>query len=242
MALKTSECRFISNKSREYTDCMEFSLLRFLQLLGYDEGQMINDRQSSYSENIKSICSNIDNDLLEFINKYPFIYSETQPYISKDGIQQRSDWAEFVSDRKFLDYYRNDNAELFTSIENIFQFFNGFFQLDLLLENNPQENFDKIASTFSNNNKNIIININKIESYSMNKCMLDILDMISRPDDEYIKFVDDDTLYEIKVSTSYIDMNIDKYDYKWILYEVYFNNNDNISNKFITGHSVIYNI
>ena len=55
----------------------------------------------------------------------------------------------FIYDREFFDYYRNDGAELFTSISNIINFFNGFFSLNLKNE--------EIANT-NNNIINTLVN------------------------------------------------------------------------------------
>ena len=73
--LETSECIEITNNGRIYTDCMEFSLLRFLQLCTYDLDQIFTKKFSFYPDSI------IHNELLSiFANKYPIIYQDTAFY------------------------------------------------------------------------------------------------------------------------------------------------------------------
>jgi hypothetical protein len=112
MCLETTECIEINNNGKLYTDCMEFSLLRLIQLLLFENKEVVELDEWEYSKNIK-----YNDEILEFIKKYPIIYRKAEYYLENEsGIQQRSDWASLVSDRNLLDYYRNDNAELFTSI------------------------------------------------------------------------------------------------------------------------------
>ena len=118
MPLETTECITISNNDCEYTDCMGFSLLRFIQLLGFCPKQLNQLGYSSYSSQIST------GEIIEHINKHPKIFTSAEYYLN-GGIKERNDWSIFVSNRKFLDYYRNDNKELFTSLENILKFFNG---------------------------------------------------------------------------------------------------------------------
>ncbi len=48
------------------------------------------------------------------------IYPNADYYwYDKIAKQERVEWATYVSDKDFVDYYRNDSAELFTSVENI---------------------------------------------------------------------------------------------------------------------------
>ena len=234
--LETSECIEISNNGRIYTDCMEFSLLRFLQLCTYDLEQINLDKFSFYPDSI------IYNDLLSsYIKKYPIIYRDSCFYeSSENGKKQRELWANFVSDKHFLDYYRNDSAELFTSVQNIIKFFNGFFQIDLDIINH-QESLDKISKIFSNNKKNISLKINYIDKHKMYMSMKNVMRYISRPETEYIKQINSSELYEVITSKTFIDIKIDGYDYEWVLYEMYFSDPELFPNKFITGHSVINN-
>jgi hypothetical protein len=136
--LETTECIEINNLGRIYTDCMEFSLLRFLQLIIYNSQELYDTGKSQYiHENFKLNLLDIDNisnisELNKFINIYPYIYSNAEYYLSNNiGISQRTEWSTLLSDKLFFDYYRNDGAELFTSIENIINFFNGFFSMKL---------------------------------------------------------------------------------------------------------------
>ena len=235
--LETSESIEIKNKDRIYTDCMEYSLLRFLQLCTYDSEQILKDKFSFYPDEI------IYNDLInKYINNYPIIYPDADFYdLSENGKEQRNSWSEFISDRDFLDYYRNDYAELFTSVENIIKFFNGFFQMNLdTNEDNHQKSLNLISEKFSNNKKKISIKITKIEKHKMYMEIRQIIKYLSRPDTEYKNKIDSDELYEVITSITHIDIKIDGFDYQWILEQIYLSEPTSFSNKFITGHSVIY--
>jgi hypothetical protein len=235
--LETSECIQISNSGRNYTDCMEFSLLRFLQLCTFDLKKITKDKFSFYPDKI--IRNNLLND---FINNYPLIYPDSNFYeFSENGKKQRESWAKFVSDRDFLDYYRNDFAELFTSVKNIIKFFNGFFSMDLDLENHS-ESLNIIGKKFSNDKKDISLRIKYVDKKKMYLTIKKIMEYISRPETDYIKLIDSPELFEVITSTTYIDITIDGYQYQWILSEMYFSDQNLFENKFITGHSVIYNL
>ena len=225
MVLEISECIPIVNKKRCYTDCMEFSLLRFTQLLLYDIKE-INSGYSYYPKNIKN------NELREFFEKYPKIYQSMEFY---DNTNERQDWSIFVSDRDFFDYYRNDNAELFTNIRNILLYFNNFFKLDLDL-NKEQESLQTIANKFSSKNKKIEIEIkHKLEKHQEMK-MKDIMLLLSRPDDEYLNFIN--KKYIIIEKKTILGIKINNISYDWNLIEIYFANKC-FKNNFITGHSII---
>lgn len=237
--LETSECIEISNNGRTYTDCMEFSLLRFLQLCTYDTNQIISNKHSFYPTEI------IQNEMISsFIREYPLIYPDSNFYdVSENGKKQREVWAKFVSDRDFLDYYRNDSAELFTSVENVIKFFNGFFQMNLdINKDKHQENLNKISKRFSNLNKNILLKIKSIDKQKNYLNMKQIIKYISRPESEYIKQIENSELYEIINSKTFINIEIDGHKYEWTLFEMYFSDYNLFENKFITGHSVIYNV
>lgn len=254
--LETTECIQINNNGRIYTDCMEFSLLRFLQLIIYDSNQIIEIGKSKYNLDLHNINEldtlSITNyvELKSFIDTYPDIYQKAQYYLSdKIGLKQREEWSKFVSDREFIYYYRNDGAELFTSVSNIINFFNGFFSLNLRNEETLyQFNLDTIASKFSSTNKKISIIMSEphinINIRMMN--LINILSYLSRPDSDYIIYLDKNIEYKVVFKTTYLDLVINTYNYKWKLYEVYLDDTNpidfNLINKFITGHSVIYNV
>jgi hypothetical protein len=144
MKLETTECISIENNGRKYTDCMEFSLLRFLQMLTYDPTCKVEDLEQIGKHVMMSYISDMYENLQlkEFLQEYPHIYTSRKRYhhLVKEGLAQRAAWAKLVSDRgSNLDYYRNDQAELFTSVENIIKFIRTFFpelDLDLDLNNN----------------------------------------------------------------------------------------------------------
>jgi len=255
--LEGTECIAIKNNGRNYTDCMEFSLLRFLQLLMYDKEQLCNYLQSSYVQkelisefNVAYVGKNqISNkstyiELQEFIERYPNIYPYAKYYLSnQEGIKQREDWSKLVSDRDFFDYYRNDRAELFTSVENILNFFNGFFGMSLnICQEYHQQNLDIIVKKFSSSTKSIRIKKSEpiIEVKQMDvECAMRYL---SRPDFDYIKHIYDETKHNVCFKTTKLFLWIDNYSYCWNLTEVYFENSELFENKFLTGHSVIINL
>lgn len=236
--LETTECIGITTKGRNYTDCMEFSLLRFLHICMYDKEQITNNGFSEFSN--QSGCE--DNlEIMEFIKKYPKIYPDAEYYNwNSEGKKQRAEWSTFVSDRDFLDYYRNDGAELFTSVTNIIKFFNGFFNMELD-EKTPELSLDMIGKKFSNQNKSVNVKIKEINTKIKSDKIKNIMRYISRPDTEYKNYIDDNEFYDVVESTTYLDIIVDGYVYYWMLYEIYFADSTLFSNKFITGHSVIQN-
>ena len=139
--LETCECVTINNKDRVYTDCMEFSLLRFMQILLYD------DKSSRYNPTILDIP--MKDILRDYINKYNKIHIKTDYYNTTNGIKERSDWATLVSDHNTIfDYYRNDQSELFTNVKNVLLFFNYFFEIPIDFEKPDDYNLDNIISSY----------------------------------------------------------------------------------------------
>lgn len=226
--LETSECIFINSNGRKFTDCMEFSLLRFAQMLLFDK---IDDKYSNYKKDFKNqyFTSHIQN------NKK--IYHEIDYYLNSN---ERNEWALCVSDKDFFDYYRNDKAELFTSVKNILIFLEKYFEIKVNFEN-PQETFNNISKYFSNENKNISISINDIKEINTIEKMKYIINYVSRPDCDYDDYYDE--TFDVINKETLIDIYINDYQYQWYLYEKYIDTNDENKiypkNKFITGHSVI---
>lgn len=236
--LKIPECIQIINNGRKYKDCMEFSLLRFLQLCTCDPKQITYYNFSSYPIEISS------NPMLkDFIIGFPTIFPNSEFYSdTKSGFRQRYKWVELLSNKPFFDYYQNDKSELFTSVENIIYFFNGFFHMNLDIKN-LQQSLNLIGENFSNQNKIIILKINGIEKSILNLNMNEIIKLVSRPqiDPDYIKELNSNKIYQVISKTTFIDMYIDGYDYQWVLTQVYFANPNLFNNSFITGHSIILN-
>lgn len=132
--LETTECIAIKNRGRDYTDCMEFSLLRFMHIIFYSESQMEFQGYSTYGLNLESTAFQPHPDLLAWMERFPRIYREASYYQEGDGVLEREAWAQFVSDRPYFEYYRTDGAELFTNIRNIAIFCKellGMVELDL---------------------------------------------------------------------------------------------------------------
>ncbi len=230
MPLETTECISIENKGRIYTDCMEFSLLRFLHLIGYCPNQM---EQSKCSEFSKKVSTGLVGD---FIKSHGTIYPDATYYLDeeKPGPVERAHWAEFVSDRSFLDYYRNDGAELFTSVTNIIKFFNGFYSMGLNVYTH-ESSLNKIAKHFSTKEKKITLTVISTDTKEETKPMSMIVRLISRPDNEIIG---SSQLKKICICNTVIQIDINDDTYYWKLYEVYFKEKK-FSNNWITGHSVI---
>lgn len=231
MSLETTECIPITNKGRTYTDCMEFSLLRFLQLVG----------QSGCSEYSNKVNSG---PVGEFIRAHGKIFSSADYYLDRKspGVTERADWAEFVSDRNFLHYYRNDSAKLFTSVSNIIKFFNGFYQMELGFEEDDfNASLDSIAKYFTTNNVQVSIEIIDRDEDMRELPIKEICRMISRPDDEFSAHTFDKRICSIHEIKTTIQLEINKLTYYWTLTEVYLKDSDPIefSNKYVTGHSVI---
>ena len=233
MPLETTECISIVNKGRSYTDCMEFSLLRFLQLLAHCPEQIEQSGYSDYSDKVNVGL------IGEFIKAHGPIFKFEEYYLDEKspGVTERADWAEFVSDRDFLHYYRNDSAELFTSVANIIRFFNGFYNLDLsLAESDYGSSLKAIAKHFTTEQVKVslkitdqVVNIRKLS-------MREIYRMLSRPDDQYKL---DNSIHSVCIANTTLGLGINDSNYIWTLYEVYFKDDKLFTNKYITGHSVI---
>ncbi len=233
MPLETTECISIENKGRAYTDCMEFSLLRFLHLLGHCPSTIGKSGSCDYSKKVKTGLVG------EFIRSHGLIWPSGEYYLDQEspGVTERADWAEFVSDRDFLHYYRNDGAELFTSVENIIRFFNGFYSMDLDTDESAHKSSLKtICEKFSTDKVCVQIQDIKVNKTQRQLSMREICRMISRPDDQYNP---DNSIHKVQISNTQINFYVGDTEYIWRLYEVFLINPGNFSNKYITGHSVI---
>ena len=239
--LETTECIQISNRGRNYTDCMEFSLLRFLHLLVFDEKELKENKCSTWYYN----SNHVHKDILEFIEKYPFIYHNGKYYDSGDsGKKQREEWSTLVSDRDFFEYYRNDSAELFTNVKNILLMFKNFFHMDLSIKESEYNNdLKKIADKFSTKNKKISLEIGHQEYNIVDSEMKYIVKYLSKIDSQYNSRINSNKVYKVITKKTIIDIKINDVEYEWHLMEYILDNiHDEISNKFITGHSVIHKV
>ncbi len=240
--LETTECISIKNLGRDYTDCMEFSLLRFTHMIFYSQEQIDKEKFSLWVFNSKSKLLNINKELLDWNSKYPNIYKEGSYYTSTDspGCIEREHWAQFVSDKPYFEYYRNDGAELFTNVKNIIIFCKEIFGIKLNLDDYEEDNLNLISKVLSEyTGKKIIISISSEENKSTNMDLNEIKRYISKPQ------TDIDNLknprYNITTKRTFLNLKINSILYEWTLLEVYFTNDNIVSNKFITGHSVINN-
>ncbi len=241
--LETTECIGINSKGREYTDCMEFSLLRFLQLMLFSASQVSDQGSSSYPPKEDARLRDCSQDLLDYIHAHPTIEQSATHYnCSAEGKQERNDWAAFVSDRHFMEYYRNDRAELFTNISNIIRFYNGFFSLNLSIADH-KASLNAIARHFSvEGGKQVEITLGATTSRQFNNTMEFYRAMVSRPDDEYASYCNNGQRYPAKLKNTILYIMVDEQEYEWHLYEVCFEPSSPFRNKFITGHSVIHKV
>ncbi len=234
--LETTECIPIENSGRNYTDCMEFSLLRFVHMIYYSkpEDNSGNLDISSYNQNI---TLNIHSDLKEFINRFPQINVKGSYYLNGDGIIEREEWAKFVSDKAYFDYYRTDGAELFTSVKNIIIFCKELLGINLNLLDEESDNLYLITKKLQSSGSNINLSFDYGEQTTTKLHLSRIKMFLSKeqPDINNLKF----GLYDIVSKQSVLDLVINYHKYKWNLNEVYFQDDTIVSNKFITGHSVI---
>ena len=231
--LETTECIRINNNGKIYTDCMEFSLLRFVHILMYDPKQMFKKNCSEYISNIE-----YNEYFKDFVKKNPVIYPNANYYLSNpNGIQERNEWTSIVSNIKSLDYYRNDMAELFTSITNLIKFVNEFFNKNYNI-NEFENSLKQISTDFSTEDKKISLSI-KSTNVKQNKMYMDeIIRYISRPEDKYKNYLNKDKIFEVITTINYLELKINDYEYEWMLYEIIIKNNGEL-NEYITGHSVI---
>jgi hypothetical protein len=231
--LETTECIGINNDGIEYTDCMEFSLLRFLQLLLFDP-QEINERaRSKYPVDLE-----INEHYRNYINKYKFIFPDAKYYLTSTW--ERDDWAKTISGRPLLEYYRNDEKELFTNVKNIFSFLADVFGLDFGADPDDLEKFNTVASRFSTENKKIKFDSIDVRTQKSKHPMSSIVKMVSKQDDELFNPDIRDDVHDIVIKTTTINFTINEWPYRWLLMEMYFKNRTLFKNTFITGHSVIF--
>lgn len=231
--LETTECIPICNNGRTYTDCMEFSLLRFLHILMHDPIQMQKDSCSDY---MTSEHLNLNPELREFITKHSKIHCSARYYLSPAAEAERNEWATFVSGRGFFEYYRNDEAELFTNVRNVLQFLQHLVGLNVTYD--AARDFNAVARAFASDSKHIQfydISIDRVD-YSMK--MRDICRFLSKVDHGFTSKIHQTKDYKVIRKTSYIPFAVNNAHYQWELTELLIDD-DSFDNKFITGHSFI---
>ncbi len=235
--LETTEYIPIKNNGRDYTDCMEFSLLRFLHMIFYSKEQINQNNYSGWVINPENELIKINPDLGEWIGRFPKIYPKASYYLNPDGRKEREKWAKFVSDRAYFDYYRCDSAELFTNIRNIIILCKELLGMDLNIDDSDFDNLNKLSNILSEyTGKTIKMIIGFEEDALMKEKISNIKRLFSKPQPDIDNL--DDIYYEIINKSTILFLTIDEKKYNWNLTEVYFKDNI-VSNKFITGHSVI---
>jgi hypothetical protein len=234
--LDTTECIPITNKNKTYTDCMEFSLLRFLHFIFSDPEEINKNNKTKW--NIGEM--KISDDFVNYINNHQYIYPRGS-YYTKDteGQLEREKWTKFTSERKNIEYYRDDNAELFTCLKNIFSFMENIFNIKL--NKNDSENINTLNNFFQKNMKKIEISLwddsEKKELLGKNE----ILMMLSKEKTEYENKLDQKEKYEVIFKKTMIDIKVNEFYYEWHLDEVFLSSKySEITNKYVSGHSVIY--
>ncbi len=236
--LETTECIPIKTNDREFTDCMEFSLLRFLHFIFYSTTEIENHGFSKYAILPDNPLIQIHPDLSVWIEEHPLIYQSASYYHQKEGIQERNDWAHFISDRPYFDYYRTDSSELFTNLHNIIIFCKELLGMNLKPQDDANENIQLIAKYIQDyTQKNIQLYIDYEENRTTNMSIEKIKSLISKPQPD-IQLLNQPT-YTVISKRTILFFSINSHIYDWNLYEVYFTNQNIVSNHFITGHSVI---
>ncbi len=266
--LETTECIPIKNQGRNYTDCMEFSLLRFLHIIFCSEDEISQkgnstwvtqpvtqpDEGSNEGSNEENEGSDLENmisritispDLNEWIRTHPKIYKKSSYYLEgsddeelKLGAKEREEWSQFVSDREYFEYYRTDGAELFTNIRNIIIMCKELLGMNLNLEDSEPENLRIISNSLSHHTGK---NIKLCIGYKEK-------DILNMPLSRILNFISkpQPDINELPVSSykvlnkrTILHLTVGSDVYNWNLYEVYFTKEDLVSNKFITGHSAL---
>jgi len=236
--LETTECIPIKTRDREFTDCMEFSLLRFLHFIFYSTSEIKNHGFSKYNIFPDNPLIQIHPDLSIWIKEHPVIYKSSSYYHQIEGIQERNDWAHFISDRPYFNYYRTDTAELFTNLHNIIIFCKELLGMNLDLKEDVNENIRFIEKYIKNySKKDIKLYIDEEENSTTNMSIGKIKSLISKPQLD-IQLLDQPT-YKVNSKHTILYFSVNSHTYEWNLYEVYFTNKNIVSNHFITGHSVI---
>jgi hypothetical protein len=234
--LETTECIPIRNNGRDYTDCMEFSLLRFLHMIFYSEDQIRKAGLSDYHLDLHPKLK-LNQDLIEFVKTYPEIYQSSDYYINSHGVKEREAWAKFISDRSYFEYYRTDGAELFTHVKNILILCKELLGINLDLTKDHKDNLKIVSSKLSTKNKIINIFINEEEKKVSSMPLSNIKKYLSKIQQDIYDL--DNKNYNVSINNTLVSLQIGSNIYNWHLYEIYFQDNLPISNKFITGHSVI---
>ena len=223
--LETTECVPIKNNGRDYTDCMEFSLLRFLHLIFFSEDEIKQNDFSNFNINHENQSIKIHKDLKSWINRYPIIYQKSDYYLEKDGLIEREEWAKFVSDRSYFEYYRCDGAELFTNIKNIIIFCKELLGMNLDLEEPEPDNLRLITNILNeyNTDKKFKFYIGYKEKDTLNLSIQKIKDFISKPQPD-IDTLDKPT-YSVISKRNILHLYVNEKIYNWNLYDIIYNYN-----------------
>jgi hypothetical protein len=222
--LDTTECISIVCNNQSYTDCMEFSLLRFAHLLMADP---IEIKLYDKSKWMISNEQNPSDEMKQFMEKYPFIYNDAKYYLNtNEAKEMRNEWSYLVSGKEYFEYYRDDQMELFTNIHNIKQFLT-----HVLGYPNPDKIFESLQSDIKTTHSK--------EDYTISEAIKWMSKDVSKYN-EYNKkkyYIVHDNCDRIKFKIKYDD-NMSE-EYLWQLRQIYFDSKYQIYNPFITGHSVI---
>ncbi len=244
--LETTECIEINNHGKVYTDCMEFSLLRFIQMIFSSEKEINEECLSKYHIDLNHDLIEVHPDLKSYIERFPKIYKDGKYYLEGEGAKEREEWAKFVSDRPYFQYYRPDGAELFTNIYNIIILCKELLGMKFDLQEDDETEsirmISKIISEYRGSKFKINIEDEVITTTYLPPEKILLFVSKTQPDFEtlnkpkYCVITKRSVLHIMIEDTIHIESN---YEYDWNLYEVYFKDDGIVSNKFITGHSVI---
>ena len=225
--LETNESILGIYSNFPYKDSMEFSLLRFLQLLLYDPKQITTDGFSDYPLNIK--CKE---GLHYHMREYPQIFNDIK-YFFKEGKIELSDWTLLLGGSTDFESFSNDRCELFTNIENIYHFFNSFLYMNLDISAGDK-NLEIISKKFSTRNKKIRCNLKQRTITIEEMSRKEIVDLQYNNSNEYKN--DSNDKYDVIQRDTVILICINDIKYEWKLFETYF---DKDSHRYINGHSHI---
>lgn len=158
--------------SLEYTDCVETSFLRVLQVL-------LSDLQDPSTINLTRLRSMThDAGLIGFFTAHPRIHRNTFYYDTNEGQELRTEWAIFLSNRGFI--YNKGEFEVRSTLKNVFSLFHYFFpsiqfQNPIPLTHNQafyQSELNKISDYFSYPGFRVGMLINKHEDVNLDEGLI----------------------------------------------------------------------
>lgn len=137
-----SHTYFDKNKNEEVEDSYELVLFRFLHIFFSADGVIDFTHLTSHMNMNKQECRELE----EFFLDNPGVMTDSDFYISDAGIKIRKLWYEFLSNRKFFTYVK-ENYQLFPDNKNFLVFINQFFPL--INFNNESNDHEKLKVIYT---------------------------------------------------------------------------------------------